>query len=52
MKSTVVACCHVSALLELGVEGLVLEPLEQYPDSCFVEDAAVVMKECAIVTNS
>ncbi|MBY0583878.1 hypothetical protein K5I04_00165 [Murdochiella sp. Marseille-P8839] len=43
---------YVSALQELGVEVLVLEPLEQYPDSCFVEDPAVVMKECAIVTNS
>lgn len=43
---------YVSALEELGVEVLVLEPLEQYPDSCFVEDPAVVMTECAIVTNS
>lgn len=43
---------YVSALEELGVKVLVLDALEQYPDSCFVEDPAVVMEECAIVTNS
>ena len=29
-----------------------MEALEEYPDSCFVEDPAVVLKECAIITNS
>ncbi|GAB7232306.1 arginine deiminase family protein [Facklamia hominis] len=43
---------YVKALESLGLEVLVLEPLEEYPDSCFVEDPAVVMKECAIITNS
>ncbi len=43
---------YVKALEELGLDVLVLEALEEYPDSCFVEDPAVVMKECAIITNS
>ena len=43
---------YVEALEELGVEVLVLDKLEEYPDSCFVEDPAVVMSECAIITNS
>ena len=43
---------YVKTLEELGLDVLVLEALEEYPDSCFVEDPAVVMKECAIVTNS
>lgn len=43
---------YVKAMESLGVKVFVLEPLEQYPDSCFVEDPAVVLKECAIITNS
>lgn len=43
---------YVDAIESLGVKALVLEALEEYPDSCFVEDPAVVMKECAIITNS
>lgn len=43
---------YVKTLEDLGLDVLVLEPLEEFPDSCFVEDPAVVMKECAIVTNS
>ena len=43
---------YVKTLEELGLDVLVLEALDKYPDSCFVEDPAVVMKECAIVTNS
>lgn len=43
---------YVKALKELGLNVLVLEPLEDYPDSCFVEDPAVVIEECAIITNS
>ena len=30
---------------------LVLPALEEYPDSCFVEDVAVVAEKCAIITN-
>lgn len=43
---------YVEVIESLGVKALVLEPLEEYPDSCFVEDPAVVLKECAIITNS
>lgn len=43
---------YVKALEELGVKVMVLDKLEEYPDSCFVEDPAVVMPECAIITNS
>jgi dimethylargininase len=43
---------YVATLGELGLEVTDLEGDERYPDSCFVEDPAVVMKECAIITNS
>lgn len=43
---------YVKTIESLGVKALVLEALEEYPDSCFVEDPAVVLKECAIITNS
>lgn len=43
---------YVKVIENLGVDTLVLDPLEEYPDSSFVEDPAVVLKECAIITNS
>ena len=43
---------YVAALKELGLEVTDLEGDERYPDSCFVEDPAVVMERCAIITNS
>ncbi len=42
---------YVEALKELGLEVLALDALEEFPDSCFVEDPAVVMERCAIITN-
>lgn len=42
---------YVEALKELGLEVLELEADEAYPDSCFVEDPAVVMEGCAVITN-
>ena len=42
---------YVETLESLGLEVLNLEADERYPDSCFVEDPAVVMPECAIITN-
>lgn len=42
---------YVAALRELGLEVTDLEGDERYPDSCFVEDPAVVMAECAVITN-
>ena len=43
--------CYVATLRELGLAVTDLEADERYPDSCFVEDPAVVMERCAIITN-
>ncbi len=42
---------YIEALKRCGVNVLVLPADERYPDSCFVEDPAVVTRACAIVTN-
>ncbi len=42
---------YIAAMKSCGVEVMVLEADERYPDSCFVEDPAVVTERCAIVTN-
>lgn len=42
---------YIEALKACGVEVTILPADEQYPDSCFVEDPAVVTGEVAIVTN-
>lgn len=42
---------YIEALKSCGVEVTVLEADERYPDSCFVEDVAVLTKNCAIITN-
>ena len=42
---------YVETLRGLGLEVLVLPGDERYPDSCFVEDPAVVMERCAVITN-
>ena len=42
---------YVETLRSLGLDVLDLPDDERYPDSCFVEDPAVVMAECAIITN-
>ena len=42
---------YIEALKACGVDVLVLPPMEEYPDSCFVEDVAVVNDKCAIITN-
>jgi len=42
---------YIAALKECGVKVRVLESDEAYPDSCFVEDVAVLTKNCAIITN-
>ena len=42
---------YVKTLRDLGLEVLDLAADERFPDSCFVEDPAVVMPECAIITN-
>ena len=40
---------YVAALLDAGVQVIELEPLEQFPDSIFVEDPALVFSQAAIV---
>ncbi|MEE1044336.1 MAG: arginine deiminase family protein [Olegusella sp.] len=42
---------YIDALLQCGVDVTVLPPLEEYPDSVFVEDPAVITRCGAIVTN-
>lgn len=42
---------YINVLKSCGVEVRILEADEEYPDSCFVEDPAVVTKEFAIITN-
>lgn len=42
---------YVEALKKTGVKVTMVEPLEEYPDSCFVEDTAVLTKNCAIICN-
>lgn len=42
---------YIEALKATGVDVKVLPPLEDYPDSCFVEDVAVLAEKCAIITN-
>lgn len=42
---------YIKALQQCGVEVTVLPADENYPDSCFVEDTAVLCPECAVLTN-
>lgn len=42
---------YIEALKQCGVDVTVLEADERYPDSCFVEDPALITKKCAIITN-
>jgi dimethylargininase len=41
---------YIQALEECDLEVTVLEPDENHPDSTFVEDTALVLPECAILT--
>lgn len=42
---------YIKALENCGVNVTVLEPMEEFPDSCFVEDPAVITRNCAVITN-
>ena len=42
---------YIEALKKCGVTVMVLPANEDFPDSCFVEDVAVVTKKCAVITN-
>lgn len=42
---------YIQALKECGLEVIVLEAKEEFPDSTFVEDVALCTPQCAIITN-
>lgn len=42
---------YIAALKECGLEVTELPAVEEYPDSCFVEDPALMTPDCAILTN-
>ena len=42
---------YAKLLEELGLDILVLPPDENYPDSTFVEDTAILVPNCAIITQ-
>ena len=42
---------YIAALEQCGVQVTILPPLETYPDSCFVEDVALITSKCAILTS-
>ena len=42
---------YVNALKECGLDVLELDSDEEYPDSTFVEDVALLTSKCAIITN-
>ncbi|MCX7553111.1 arginine deiminase family protein [Marinicella sp. S1101] len=42
---------YIKALQKCGLAVTILPPDEAYPDACFVEDAAVLTANCAIITR-
>lgn len=42
---------YINALQACGLEVSVLPPLEDFPDSCFIEDVALLTPRCAIITR-
>ena len=42
---------YIETLEECGVNVMALRPDEDFPDSTFVEDTAIMLEECAIITN-
>jgi dimethylargininase len=42
---------YVDALKSCGLDLVILDPLEDYPDSVFVEDVAICTSKCAVITN-
>ena len=41
---------YVKTLQECGLESIILEASEEFPDSTFIEDVAVLTSKCAIIT--
>jgi len=50
-KALVQHAAYVEALQKCGLTVMVLQADEQYPDSTFVEDVALLTRDCAIITN-
>lgn len=50
-KAVLQHVAYREALSKCGVDVTVLEADERYPDSCFVEDPALITSKCAIITN-
>jgi dimethylargininase len=42
---------YIKALEKCGVTVFQLDAMEEFPDSCFVEDTAVLTPKCAIISN-
>lgn len=42
---------YIKALIKCGLDVTVLEPDEEFPDSVFTEDVALLTKRCAIITR-
>ena len=42
---------YINVLTKCGLDVLVLEPCEEYPDSTFVEDVALITPNCVIITR-
>ena len=42
---------YTDALQACGLKVEVLPPLDEYPDSCFIEDVALLTPNCAIITR-
>lgn len=43
---------YCEALIKCGLNLKILEADEKFPDSCFVEDTAIITRDVAIITNS
>jgi dimethylargininase len=41
----------VHALEKCGLQVIVLHAIEEYPDSCFIEDTAIITEKCIIIAN-
>ena len=42
---------YVNALKEIGLDVIIMEPHEKFPDSTLVEDTVLLTTECAIITR-
>ncbi len=42
---------YCNALLRCGLDVTILDAEERYPDSCFVEDTAVILEEAAVIAR-